>query len=98
MATLKDLKKIISKYHRKNKEILRQNVNAMWQEVFKMFRKVETGGEVEKKKQPNEHLNRKHCKYCNKWVNLEDYNLADEICLKCYKDNVEDEGEETGNE
>lgn len=97
MATLRDLKKIIAKYHFRAKKFHREETNALWQEVYKLFKQVETSGEVEKKPQTKEHLTKKYCKYCNRRVNLEEYNLAEEICLKCYNENVDDE-QETGNE
>jgi len=95
MASIRDLKNIIRKYYVKQKKFHRAEVNAMWKEIYGLFKQVEKAGEVERK--PETELKKKYCKYCEKWVKPEDYNLADEICIPCYNDNVDDGGE-TGNE
>ena len=102
MATLRDLKKINRKYHIKNKKALKENVNAMWKEIFQFIKHSEPSqgvdnAETKTTNKPTKDL-KKYCKYCNRWVNVEEYNVADEICYKCYNENVEDEGQETGNE
>lgn len=82
---LSEIRTIIKKYHQRQKEFHRKEVNMMWKEVLELFNIKDTHT------QQAEQANKTYCKFCNKWINAEEYNHAEQICIKCYNANVDDE-------